>query len=73
MTSTQPNPWDAVSPIFADIYVGTTERVYIADDVDAARAADAAQIVSLTQELAERDEEIIRLRAERDAAQEEWS
>ena len=72
----QIDPWDEVSPIFADICVGTTERVYIADDVDAARAADAAQIASLTAKLdtfkeCERmdREEIIALRAKRDALQ----
>ena len=41
--ATQSDLWATVDPVFADVAMGVTERVYLADAVDAARAADAAQ------------------------------
>ena len=54
-----PDPWDSVHEEFADMSQWETARVYRADAVDAARAADAAL-------LRERDAQIASLTAERD-------
>ena len=60
-----PDPWDSVHEEFADMSQWETARVYRADAVDAARAADAAllrerdaQIASLTAQVEQQQREM---------------
>ncbi len=61
----QIDPWDSVHEGFADMSQWETARVYRADAVDAARAADAAllrerdaQIASLTAQVEQQEQEL---------------
>lgn len=61
----QIDPWDSVHEEFADMSQWETARVYRADAVDAARAADAAllrerdaQIASLTAQVEQQEQEL---------------
>ena len=62
----QIDPWDSVHEEFADMSQWETARVYRADAVDAARAADAAL-------LRERDAQIASLTAQVEGLQDKWT